>query len=146
MPQQSRTQTAHKEERIAAAILALERNEVPSLRKAAAMYGVSPTTLLQRRAGRPSRRDCHPNSANLTKQEEQTLVKYILELGSRRYPPTLTAVRDMANALLAQRGADEVGIKWPSNFVQRTEALQMKYTRKYDYKRAKCEDRQVILD
>jgi hypothetical protein len=52
----------------------------------------------------------------------------------------------MANALLAQRDADEVGIKWPSNFVQRTEALQMKYTRKYDYKRAKCEDRQVMLD
>jgi hypothetical protein len=130
MPQQTRTQLAQKEERIAAAISAIERNEVPSVRKAAALYSASETTLRQRRAGRPSRRDYRPKTANLTKQEEETLVKYILELGSRGYPPTPTAVRDMANALLAQRGANEVGIKWPSNYVQRTEALQMKYTRK----------------
>jgi hypothetical protein len=146
MPQRRPIQAANNEDRINAAILALKRNEIKSVNKAAAVYGVSESTLRRRRDGKPSRRDCHPNSAKLMKQEEEIITKYILELASRGFLPTLAIVRDMANALLAERGADEVGIKWPSNFVQRTTALQTKFTRKYDYKRAKCEDRQVIID
>jgi hypothetical protein len=82
MPQQTRTHLAQKEERIAAAISAIERNEVPSARKAAALYSVSETTLCQRRAGRPSRRNYRPKTANLTKQEEEALAKYIIKLMS----------------------------------------------------------------
>jgi hypothetical protein len=67
MRQQPRIQMPHKEERTATAIIAIEQNEVLSVRKAAAMYSVPESSLRDRRASKPSRRDGHPNSANLTK-------------------------------------------------------------------------------
>ena len=37
-----------------------------------------------------------------------------------------------------------MGIKWPSNFVRRRPELRTRFSRKYDYQRAKCEDRKAI--
>ena len=48
------------------------------------------------------------------------IVDYILDLGLRRFQPTYAAVRDMADRLLAARGAGQVGVHWPRNFVKRT--------------------------
>ena len=39
-----------------------------------------------------------------------------------------------------------VGINWVSIFVRRTPELKVKFNRKYDYLRAKCEDPEVIRD
>ena len=50
----------------------------------------------------------------------------------------------MANHLLAARGCKPVGIKWPSNFVQRTTQLKIRFNRRYAYERAKCENPAVI--
>ena len=38
------------------------------------------------------------------------IVKYILNLDVRGFPPTYAAVRDMADKLLAARGASQVGV------------------------------------
>lgn len=65
-------------------------------------------TLRDRRAGKPARRDCQPNSKKLTQLEEEVIVKYILDLDLRGFPPTYTAVRDIANKLLAARSAGQV--------------------------------------
>jgi hypothetical protein len=40
---------------------------------------------------------------NLTKTKEGVVVKYILKLILRRFPPKLAAVADMANSLRAER-------------------------------------------
>ena len=40
---------------------------------------------------------------NLTKLEEEVVVKHILELVTRGFPPRLAAVADMANFLRAKR-------------------------------------------
>ena len=37
------------------------------------------------------------------------IVRHILELDSREFAPTLDAMRDMADKLLAKRGAGHVG-------------------------------------
>ncbi|KAH5799443.1 hypothetical protein HBI96_160390 [Parastagonospora nodorum] len=46
----------------------------------------------------------------------------------------------MANSLRAERSLGQVSSNWPSTFVKRRPKLQTKFNRKYDYKRALCED------
>jgi hypothetical protein len=72
------------------------------------------------------------------------IVKHILELVARGFPPRLTAVADMANSLRAERNMGHIGSNWPSTFVKRCPELTTKFNRKYDYKRALCEDLDVI--
>ena len=144
MNQQPTTQSAYREGRILLALSALNCKQILSVRKAAKTFEVPESTLRDRRGGKDFRRDCEPNSKKLTKLEESVIVRYILELDSRGFPPRLQAVRDMADQLLAARGASKVGKNWPENFVRRTAELKTRFNRKYDYQRAKCEDPEVI--
>ncbi|XP_044715220.1 fot5 transposase [Hirsutella rhossiliensis] len=50
----------------------------------------------------------------------------------------------MANRLLAERDAPSVGKRWASNFVKRQPQLRTRFFRRYDYKRARCEDPEII--
>ncbi|KAL0932787.1 transposase [Colletotrichum truncatum] len=70
-----------------------------------------------------------PNLRNLSDLEEKTIVEYILDLDARSFPPRLSGVEEMANRLLAERDAPP---------------LRTRFFRKYDYKRAQCEDPEVI--
>ena len=65
--------------------------------------------MVRRRAGTAARRDCEPNLKKLTKPEEEVIVRHILDLDSRGFAPMLGAVRDMADKLLAERAARQVG-------------------------------------
>jgi hypothetical protein len=71
------------------------------------------------------------------------IVEHIVELVTRGFPPRLAAVADMANSLRAERNLGHVGVNWPSTFVRRQPELEVKFNRKYDYKRALCEDPNV---
>ena len=82
----------------------------------------------------------------LTVTEVEVIIRHILELDSRGFSPRLAAVKDMADSLLAARHCDPVGVNWPASFVKRTPELAVKFNRKYDYKRALCEDPQLIGD
>jgi hypothetical protein len=125
-------------------ISSLDRKQFTSVRAAAQTFSVPRTTLRNRRAGTLSRRDCQPNSKKLTTIEEEVIVSYIIELDLCGFAPTYAAVRDMANRLLAARGADQVGVHWPRNFVKRTESLTTRFSRAYDRQRALCEDPVLI--
>ncbi|ENI01141.1 hypothetical protein COCC4DRAFT_148508, partial [Bipolaris maydis ATCC 48331] len=74
-------------------------------RRAAAVYNIAETTLRRRRASKLARRDYQPNLKKLTKLEEEVIVNYILNLNLHRFAPTYDAIRDIANKLLAARGA-----------------------------------------
>jgi hypothetical protein len=50
----------------------------------------------------------------------------------------------MADRLLAVRGGGQVGQKWPSNFVRRTDSLKTSFNYLYDRQRALCEDPVLI--
>ena len=59
------------------------------------------------------------NSRNLTATEEQVIVKHILKLVARGFPPRLAAIADIANSLRAERNLSYVSLNWPSTFVKR---------------------------
>jgi len=97
------------ESRIIMALRAMENDPKLSLRGAATTYKVSPMTLSARRDGRPLRRDIPANSRKLTDLEEETIVRYIVELCARVFHPRLSYVEDMANRLLRERDTPPVG-------------------------------------
>jgi hypothetical protein len=72
------------------------------------------------------------------------IVQHILKLDARGFAPRLAAVKDMADLLRKERGQPSVGVNWAANFVKRRPELKIKFNRKYDYKRALCEDPEVI--
>src|SRR5437667_6701764 len=134
------------EARYILALEAMKNDEKLSIRAIAKLYNVPHMTLTNRRASRPTRRDTSPNSRKLTKLEEEAIVQYVLELGTRSFPPRLRDVEEMANQLLRVRDAPPVGVNWASNFVRRQPELYTRYCRKYDYQRAKCEDQKAIRE
>jgi hypothetical protein len=50
----------------------------------------------------------------------------------------------VADLLLAERHRAPVGPTWPKAFIKRRPGLKVKFSRKYDYRRALCEDPEVI--
>ena len=122
------------------AIDSLQAKQIQSENHAALVYNVPRMTLHNRRAGKPARRDCQPNSKQLTKLEEEVIVRQILDLDTCGFAPTYAAIRDMADKLLAARGAGQVGVHWPRNFVKRTDSLTTRFNPSYDRQRALCED------
>nr|AKC01510.1 transposase [Fusarium oxysporum f. sp. lycopersici] len=132
------------EARILLALRALQNDPKLSLRRAAGIYQVRYWTLHRRKKGILSTRDSIPKSRKLSDLEEQIIVQFILDLDSRGFPPRLRCVEEMANRLLADREMPPVGKRWASNFVKRHKDLKTHFFRKYDYKRAKCEDPTII--
>jgi len=132
------------EARLLLAIQATQSPQNLSIRRAAQIYEVSRTTLRQRLHGiqpRAGRRDKH---RPLTKSEEEELVRHILNLDSRGFPPRIDDVRDMANRLRVTRAASPVGHRWPYRFVQNEPRLKTRRSRAYDIQRALCEDPDLI--
>lgn len=82
--------------------------------------------------GRRARQDVCANSMRLTFLEEETLVKFILDLDSRGFPPRLSGVEEMANLLLAECAAGCVGKHWALHFVARQLELKMHFNRPYN--------------
>jgi hypothetical protein len=144
MPPQQYQSDALKEGKIQLALQAIKQDANMSQRRAATHYVVPQSTLSDRSAGRRSRADYRPYLRNLDDNEEKVVVRHILELVARGYPPRLAAVADMANSLRAERNLGHVGPNWPSTFVKRQPELTVKFNRNYDYKRALCEDLKVI--
>jgi hypothetical protein len=146
MQQQQDELPALQESRLQLALQAIERDPTLSQRRAARIYRIPRSTLSTRRAGTTFIRDCTPKLMNLLKTEEEVIVQHILDLDARGFPPQLAAVADIANSLRAERHLGQVGVNWASTFVRRRPELKVKFNRKYDYKRALCEDPQVIRD
>src|SRR4051794_17824723 len=94
-----------KESDIILAIEAIHTNHELSIRRAAEIYGVSLATLSRRIRGRTPRSEIRNSMLKLTSAEEETLVRHIINLDSRGFPPRFDYVRDMANLLLATRHA-----------------------------------------
>jgi hypothetical protein len=105
MPPHHTNKTSSNEADIVLALSSINAGQIKTTRRAATTFSVPKSTLIDRRAGKPARRDCQPNSKKLTQQEEQVIVSYILDLDQRGFAPTYAAVRDMADRLLAARGA-----------------------------------------
>src|SRR5579859_6388152 len=88
------------------------------IKKVAHIHNVPRTTLSDRYHGKPSRQDTQPNSRKLTELEELVIVRHILDLDSRSFPPRQSCVEDMVNRILLDRNAGHVGKNWTTNFVR----------------------------
>ena len=150
MSQPINLQLIQKEGRMALALQAYKDGYFTSVRGAANAYDVPPSTLQSRVHGCLPRRDLRSVNLKLTATEETTLIQWILSMDERGLPPRKAYIQQMANLLLQKRSNTDqdntltVGKKWVQNFIRRHNSLQLKYTRKYDYQRAKCEDPIII--
>jgi hypothetical protein len=152
MPPKARTNSKKSEEqegRLLLAISALQKKQISTIREAVRVYNVPYTTLRQRFNGVTSRTKTRANSHKLTQNEEESLVRWILSLDQRGAAPRPSHVREMANILLAKRGTtpiQTVGEKWAYNFIQRQDELKTRFSRRYNYQRAMCEDPKIISE
>ena len=101
-----RVQASYTESGLILASVAIDRQQMQSSRRAASTYRVPKSTLDDQRARKLARCGCQPNSKKLTQLEEEVIVNYILNLDLCGFAPMYAAVHDMANRLLAARGAN----------------------------------------
>jgi hypothetical protein len=132
------------EDRIILAVEAYKNSQFKSIRAAAAAYDVPCSTLTHRISGRKPRVDVPANCQKLKDLEEASLKQWILDIDEHGLPPNHETVHKMANLLLSDRKSESIGLNWVSRFIKRHDELTSKYTRKYDYQRAKCEDPEII--
>jgi hypothetical protein len=112
-----------QEGRLDAAIYAYKNGQIPSIRKAAATFNVPYATFCYRLRGRITKKKKDISQCKLTAGEEESLVKWILDLDKRGRPPRHEYVKNMANHILATRDTDPsnhtgtnpsdyIGINW----------------------------------
>jgi transposase-like protein len=145
---QSFQKRTEQEGRILLAIQSFQNGKTCSIRQLARDYNIPDRTLRRRISGVKSRVEIHPNGRKLTVLEEETLKKWILSQDKRGIAPRPNTVREAANLLLEARDnstPDTVGEKWVYNFVKRHDKLTTRFSRTYDYRRAQCEDHDLIL-
>ena len=133
-----------KESRIILALEALKKDPKLSVRKAATIYEIPRSSLQHRRAGKQPRPEIPANLRKLTDFKEQVLLERVLDLDTRGFQPQLSDLREMADRLRAARGASGVGPRWANGFVKRHSKVTTRFRRRIDYKRAQCEDPDVV--
>ena len=137
--------TLSRESRIQMAIDAIQKNQFKPLKEAASSYDVPRTTLQDRISGTASRAHQCANCQKLSINEESVLSAWILDMDMRGLPLQISVVHHLAQLLLSARIPSAIiGKNWVNRFVKRHPGLISKYTRKYDYQRAKCEDPKLI--
>ena len=141
--------STEQEGRVLLAIEAYKNKEITSLHEVARRFDIPRTTLRRRLAGSTNRAETRANSHKLTQIEEESLQKWILSMDSRGAAPRPSTVREMADLLLAARGSTpppSVGNNWVTNFVKRHPILSSRFSKGYNYARAKCEDPKIISE
>jgi hypothetical protein len=141
-------QKAETEGRIILATQAIQNDQKLTVRKASRLYNAPRSTLQNRLAGIQPQAIFNARKRKLLPTEEQTLVKWILDLDRRGFPSHIIDVRRMADVLLAARAQSPppqpIGKSWVPRFVRSQPELRTKWNRKFHSQRAKSEDPAVI--
>ena len=152
MPPKVRTNSKdsiEQEGRILLAVSALKKKEIHTIREAARIYHVPYTTLQRRLNGHTFWAEARANNHKMTQNEEESLIQWILSMDRRGAAPRPSHVREMANILLSKRGStttQTVSEKWVYNFINRHDEIKTRFSRRYNHKRAKCEDPKIIQE
>jgi hypothetical protein len=136
-----------QESRMQMAIAAYKNKKIHSKSKAAAVFGVSKTTFLNRLKGTQPRSETRANGHKLTVLEEEALSRHLLDADKRGFSIRPEFLRGMAQILLHEHTRDPtitIGVNWASTFIKRHPALRTRYNRRITYQRAKQEDPKVI--
>lgn len=98
--QQSSQELVEHEGRIVLTIFALNRNEISSVCRAAAVFNIPPLTLRDRLQGREYRQELRANNHRLSIIQERTLVELILTLDQRGASSRPEYIAEMVNFIL----------------------------------------------
>jgi hypothetical protein len=143
-------QASHQEGRLLLAIQALEKGQFSSVRAAARVYDVPHTSLVERLCGRTNAKDSQVKNQKLSPTEESVLLQWIISMDDRGQSPRVATVRETANLILANRDPSAspptVGVNWPKRFIDRHPELKTRFSQRYDYQRALCEDPKIIRE
>ena len=139
-----------QEARISQAIEAIHSNNSPSIRATARVYDVSHSTLAKCLCEQPTYQQSWMTNQKLLHTEEEALFQWVIFMSKWGFSTRISAVCKMADILLSARteffvnASLTVKENWVHKFVNRHEQLQSKYTQKYNYQRALCEDLKVM--
>jgi hypothetical protein len=95
-----------REVAIQSAISDLDSGIFRSVRAASKAWGVPRSTLQGRLAGRQSHAIAHQHQQRLSLEQEEDLVKWILDQDLRDQPPSHARLREMATKVLHENGDD----------------------------------------
>ena len=138
-----------QEGRILLAIQAYKNREISSIRETARRFNIPNSTLATRLHGIQNHAISRVSLQKLTQIEEESLKKWILSMDLRGAAPRPSMVREMADLLLQKRGTTpvlSVGQNWVTKFVKRRPLLSSRFSKRYNYERAKCEDPKIITE
>jgi hypothetical protein len=122
-----------------------KQGKFQSINAAAEAFDVPPSTLHTRIHGVKPKRGSITKNRLLKPTKEEVLEQWILSIDQRGIPPHIATVRQIASLLASQYGRQiTVRVNWPRTFINRHNTLKSKYNRKYNYKRALCEDPNLI--
>jgi hypothetical protein len=93
-----------KEGRFNLAIHSIKKNQISSGRQAAKVFKISQTTLRRRLQGIGPREGSQLKNRLLWPIEEEELVKWILAIERRGFPPYIIDVKRLAELLIQRRG------------------------------------------
>ncbi|KAI9044681.1 uncharacterized protein KD926_011651 [Aspergillus affinis] len=140
-----------RDRRLVLACEAFYKGQFDSKQACATAFDVKISTLKGRLKGVKSRTEIDANCRKLSKNEELVLKRTILDMDSRGYPLTIAKVRYLAELLLSSKLKPKrqneafISERWVHRFTLRHEAeLKSRYTQRFDYQRAKCEDPKII--
>ena len=138
-----------QEGRVLLAIDAIQKQNIPTIAEAARRFDIPVLSLQRRLAGHTYRFETRANNYKLTENEEISLLQWVISMDIRGGAPRPATVQEMANILLATRGetpSQTVGKNWVTNFVKRNPELTTRFSRRYNYERAKIEDPKITQE
>lgn len=134
--------------RLSLAVQAMQTGQTASVRQAAKLYDIPESSLRYHLRSSLQYSKFPRTTGKLTKPEEKTLVRWIINMDVRGMPPRPVTVQDMANLLLSQRNPattpHSVGKNWVYKFIRRYPEHKTHYTRRHNHQRALCEDPDMI--
>jgi len=98
----------------------LEAGNPVSFCACAMKFGVNWETLHQHIAGRESQKEADRHMSWFTPEEEQVLIKYLIEITEHGFPDTKQYLRECVNTLLRAKTGDptfSVGINWVDHWL-----------------------------
>jgi hypothetical protein len=122
-----------REQQLTDAVRSLSTNPNTSIRAIATSYGVSRDTLARRARGGLSHAQAHQTSLLLSSEQEELLVRWILDLERAGHPPNHTQIREFVALICRASGSPtNVGKNWVPRFLQRHPDIKSKVGRKIE--------------
>jgi hypothetical protein len=140
--------SSQKEGRIDLAIHSIKKKQILSGRRAAKVFNVPRTTMRRRKKGIKPQEEAQLNNRLLSPIEEEELLRWILAMERRGFPPYVIDVKRLAERLIQRRGdtrrPTSIGKQWVYRLLTRHPAVKTRLTRKKDSQRSRQESPNVI--